>query len=77
MHLLAVMPEQRGKGLGGALVAAAVARARQDGLVRLWLWTQTGMKDAQRLYERAGFQRRPERDWEREDTSFMVYTLDL
>lgn len=46
-----VLPEARGRGTGDALVAAAVARARQDGVRRVVLATA----DAHGLYRRHGF----------------------
>jgi ribosomal protein S18 acetylase RimI-like enzyme len=62
MHLLAVAPEQRGHGVGGALVRAAVASARQAGWARMVLWTQPTMASARKLYEAEGFVRAPARD---------------
>jgi ribosomal protein S18 acetylase RimI-like enzyme len=62
MHLLAVLPEARGRGVGAALVDAAVAAARETGARRMVLWTQPSMAAAQRLYAAAGFARAPERD---------------
>lgn len=55
LHLLGVLPKYRGQGLGGRLVAAAIDEAIGLGCKKLVLWTQVTMKDAQRLYERAGF----------------------
>jgi ribosomal protein S18 acetylase RimI-like enzyme len=58
LHLLAVAPEARGKGVGAALVRAAIETARAP----IVLWTQPAMVAAQRLYVAAGFVRAPERD---------------
>ena len=61
-RVLAVLPEARGAGAGKALVEACIERVRgADGLV---LWTRPVMLAAQRLYERIGFVRVPERDTE-------------
>lgn len=46
-----VLPEARGRGVGGRLVEAAVARARADGVRRVLLATA----DAHGLYRRYGF----------------------
>jgi hypothetical protein len=37
------------------------------------LWTQSSMSSAQRLYERSGFERVPERDFERSGRRFLVF----
>lgn len=62
-RMLAVKESARGRGVGRALVAACADRARAAGLVCLRLSTQSDMDAAQRLYERMGFVRTPERDW--------------
>ena len=56
-----VLPQARGRGLGGALVAAVVAQARTWGLAQLMLGVTDAAPAARRLYERAGF-----RTWGRE-----------
>lgn len=50
-----VAPEQAGKGLGQALLAAALDAARAEGLGLLVLTVTEGNAAAQRLYERTGF----------------------
>lgn len=55
LHLLGVLPEFRGQGLGRMLVDAAIEKARELGYSKLILWTQLSMSSAQRLYESAGF----------------------
>ena len=62
VHLLAVGPQHRGRGLGSRLIEAAVAMAKRDGWKRMVLWTQPSMHSAQRLYTANGFVRAPERD---------------
>ncbi|CNE97289.1 transcriptional regulator [Mycobacterium tuberculosis] len=62
-RMLAVREEARGKGAGRAMVAACVERARAAGLRGLRISTQRNMRAAQRMYERLGFVRTPERDW--------------
>lgn len=78
IRFLAVDPDAQGRGVGAALVAACVARARAAGKKRLSLQTTAPMTTAQRLYERAGFRRHPGHD--RVMTSGLVvlaYDLDL
>jgi ribosomal protein S18 acetylase RimI-like enzyme len=64
MHLLAVLAEHRGRGVGSLLVDAAVTKAAHSGRKRMVLWTQPSMHSAQRLYEAHGFVRAPSRDEE-------------
>ncbi|MEU9886276.1 GNAT family N-acetyltransferase [Sphaerisporangium sp. NPDC051011] len=61
---LAVAPEARGRGVGGALVRAVVDRARRRGARSLLLSTQPAMTSARRVYVAEGFTRRPELDWD-------------
>jgi predicted N-acetyltransferase YhbS len=61
-RMLAVDPDQQGRGIGEALVQACIDRATADGKVRLALLSNHMMKPAHRLYERLGFVRAPERD---------------
>ncbi|MFI6490008.1 GNAT family N-acetyltransferase [Streptomyces sp. NPDC050564] len=64
IRMLAVAPEARGRGAGEALVRACVDRARNtEGCVRIVLSTQRTMHAAHRIYERLGFTRTPDRDW--------------
>ena len=55
MHHLFVAPDQRGTGLGRALVAAAVAHARADGAAYLSLGTHPDNHAARAFYARLGF----------------------
>ena len=61
---LAVQPRARGAGVGQALVRACVTGAHEQGCTVLRLSTEPTMHAAHRIYERLGFQRTPDRDWE-------------
>ncbi|MFN2483840.1 MAG: GNAT family N-acetyltransferase [Candidatus Limnocylindria bacterium] len=72
VRILAVSPDYQRRGIAAALVAECVARARRDGRRRLLLHTTAPMQTAQRLYERLGFSRLTELDWEAEP-GFWLY----
>jgi ribosomal protein S18 acetylase RimI-like enzyme len=63
IRALAVIPEARGRGTGSALLRAVIERAAQQGVRYLVLLTLPEMLAAQRLYQRSGFRRLPDRDW--------------
>jgi ribosomal protein S18 acetylase RimI-like enzyme len=78
IRMLAVAPEARGRGAGQALVQACVDRARAAGDTGMVLSTQTVMRAAHRIYERLGFVRAPERDWQPIDgVDFTLVTYEL
>jgi ribosomal protein S18 acetylase RimI-like enzyme len=52
---LVVRPEHRGRGIGKALLAHVIERARADGVLRLTLLTDGDNERAQALYRAAGF----------------------
>jgi GNAT superfamily N-acetyltransferase len=60
-RLLAVDLDARRHGTGAALVRACTDRADRDGL-RILIHTTAWMEAAQRMYDRLGFVRRPDRD---------------
>jgi len=55
VHDLAVVPAQRGRGVGSALLAAAEARARRAGCCKLTLEVQDDNHRARMVYARFGF----------------------
>ena len=55
IHDIAVLPGQRGRGIGHALLAAAEADARAEGCCKLTLEVQEDNLPARRVYERFGF----------------------
>ncbi|MGO9083216.1 MAG: GNAT family N-acetyltransferase [Streptosporangiaceae bacterium] len=63
IRALAVAPDGQGRGVGTALLRALILRAGQLGIRHLVLSTQEDMRAAQRMYQRAGFRRLPDRDW--------------
>lgn len=72
-HLLCVRPDMRGRGIGRALVASALAEASKLGAHAVVLWTQPTMQAAQRLYEQSGFRRDSGADFTRHNREFLVY----
>jgi ribosomal protein S18 acetylase RimI-like enzyme len=78
LRLLAVAPEARGLGIGELLVHECIRRLRAEGATQLGLHTATSMRGAMRLYERMGFVRAPEYDFQPEGTDLVqAYRLRL
>ena len=63
-RMLAVAPEAQGQGVGLALTRFCLDRFREVGTTGVVLSTLAEMTAAHRIYERLGFERAPERDWE-------------
>lgn len=77
-RMLAVPNEARGQGVGAALVQACIERARAAGSSAMALCSLEAMTPAHRIYERMGFVRAPERDWEpRPGLTLVAYLLPL
>ena len=55
VHDLAVLPEQRGEGIGTRLLEAAERQVREQGGCRVTLEVLSSNESAQRLYRRLGF----------------------
>lgn len=80
IRMLVVARAARGRGVGEALVRTCVDRARAtQGCGGIVLSTQRMMHSAHRIYERLGFARTPERDWNPvphlDDIDLLSYTL--
>jgi ribosomal protein S18 acetylase RimI-like enzyme len=77
-RMLGVAPAGQRRGVGRALVQACIDRAREQGRGALVLSSEVRMASAHRLYERMGFVRDPERDWQpNPDVSLLAYVLPL
>jgi ribosomal protein S18 acetylase RimI-like enzyme len=77
-RMLAVATRARGRGVGEALTRASVDRAAELGLRAVVLSSSREMLAAHRLYERLGFIRTPERDWEPvPGDTLITYRLEL
>lgn len=55
LYSLVVHPDQRGRGIGRALIEAAERTARARRCIELRLEVRVGNKSAQRLYRRLGY----------------------
>jgi GNAT superfamily N-acetyltransferase len=64
VRLVAVDPSVRGRGVARALVDECIRRARASGATVLGIHTSKSMRAAMRLYERMGFVRDPEHDFQ-------------
>jgi ribosomal protein S18 acetylase RimI-like enzyme len=77
IRMLAVDPAAQRRGVGTALVEACLVRARADGRRAVFLHSLPVMTGAQRVYDRLGFRRVPERDWVFPDFLLLGFVLDL
>jgi GNAT superfamily N-acetyltransferase len=62
-RMLGVLPQARGRGVGGALVDWCVAQAEAAGAREVVISSAAAMAAAHRLYTTRGFTRRPDLDW--------------
>jgi ribosomal protein S18 acetylase RimI-like enzyme len=78
IRMLAVATAARGMGAGEALTVACVERARAEGSIEIVLHSSTTMTTAHRLYQRVGFRRAEELDWQPEpDLLLMGFRMRL
>ncbi len=78
LRLLAVKPNARGKGIGTMLMEECIRRARAAGAAALGLHTGDSMVVALPMYERRGFIRTPEFDFDVPNGELVkAYRLDL
>ena len=71
---MAVLPSQRGRRIGRALLDAVEAVARESGSPRLYLSTTPFLHDAIRLYEKNGYVRTDEPPFDLHGTP--VFTME-
>jgi GNAT superfamily N-acetyltransferase len=78
VRMLVTDPACRGRGVGTALVDAAISLAREEHCSVVRLSTLASMSAAHRVYERRGFTRTPDRDWSpMPDLPLLTYELTL
>ncbi len=78
VRLLAVLPAERGQGVGKALLDECVRRARASGASTLGLHSEDIMAAAVRMYQSRGFVRAPETDFNPAETADVKgYRLSL
>lgn len=78
IRMVATATAARGQGVGTALMQECLAQAHEAGCTVVHLSTQPTMAAAHRMYERLGFTRTPERDWEPvPGLTLLTYVLPL
>lgn len=77
VRMLAVVETARRRGIADLLMDEAEAHARRRGLGAVVLSTEPVMLAAHRLYERRGYVRQPERDWDVDGFPLIAYRLAL
>ena len=77
IRVLAVSPEARGQGIASALIDECIRRARAQGYEFIGLHTGQFMRDAIALYERYGFERLPQHDFEPANDGVIVKAFRL
>ncbi|HET7728174.1 MAG TPA: GNAT family N-acetyltransferase [Candidatus Limnocylindrales bacterium] len=78
IRMLGVDPRRQGRGVGRALMLAAIERARAAGARRLTLVVRADNPPAHALYRRLGFRRAPDRDFTpTPGVELQGYELDL
>ncbi|ARK29769.1 GNAT family N-acetyltransferase [Halalkalibacter krulwichiae] len=77
IRLLAVSPEARGKGVALALVTECIERTKIKGYSAIGLHTADFMESALKLYNRLGFKRLPQYDFEPANDGVIVKAFRL
>jgi ribosomal protein S18 acetylase RimI-like enzyme len=77
VRMLAVVETARRRGIADRLMDEVEAHARRRGLGAVVLSTEPVMAGAHALYERRGYLRRPERDWDVDGFPLIAYRLAL
>jgi len=77
IRMLAVSPQVRNKGIAEALVNGCIRLAKEKGFQHVGLHTADFMTSAMRLYERLGFERQPQFDFEPANDGIIVKAYRL
>ncbi|MFJ7509379.1 GNAT family N-acetyltransferase [Peribacillus simplex] len=77
IRMLAVTPQARQKGVAEALIQECIRRTKVNGSQYIGLHTADFMKTAMRLYERMGFVRLPQFDFQPADDGIIVKAYRL
>lgn len=77
IRMLAVTPQSRCKGVAKALIKECILRTKVSGSKYIGLHTADFMKTAMRLYERMGFIRMPQFDFQPADDGIIVKAYRL
>jgi ribosomal protein S18 acetylase RimI-like enzyme len=77
VRMLAVDEAARGRGIADLLMEECETLAKAQGAEGVVLCTEPDMYAAHRLYQRRGYVRQPERDWQVDGTPLLVYRLQL
>jgi len=77
IRMLAVSPNARSKGIAEKLVSECIKRAKQKEYKYIGLHTADFMTSAMRLYERIGFERQPQFDFEPANDGIIVKAYRL
>ncbi|SEG06710.1 GNAT family N-acetyltransferase [Algoriphagus boritolerans] len=77
IRFLAVSPNARGLGIGKALTFACIQKAKDSGLAQVILHTTLTMMTAWKMYEKMGFQRAYELDFDQGDLHVFGFRLLL
>jgi GNAT superfamily N-acetyltransferase len=77
IRMLAVAQRTRKKGVASALINECITRAKASGSTYIGLHTADFMRDAMRLYERMGFERIPQFDFQPANDGIIVKAFRL
>lgn len=77
IRMLAVSPNLRGKGIAFALINECIKRTKAKGFDAIGLHTGEFMDSAMKLYERLGFERLPQYDFEPANDGIIVKAFRL